>query len=336
MEAHQADALPQGEGWQFEPKWDGFRCLIFRAGTRIEMRAKSGKSLARFFPEVVSLAGRIAALHFAIDGELIVVTDGAPSFGALQMRLHPAASRIARLSHETPATLVLFDLLAGPAGSLLREPLKARRAALGKFLAGKTDGRLRLSPFTLDRAVAESWLNASGGAIDGIVAKRLDGPYRAGERAMIKVKRRRTADCVVGGFRYLERERLAGSLLLGLYNEEGKLDHVGFTSAISAHDRIALTKKLESLIEPPGFSGKAPGGPSRWATERSTEWEPLHSVLVAEVEYDQVTDRRFRHGTKLLRWRPDKAPRQCTFEQLYGAGVTPFHDWLANPDGAAP
>jgi ATP-dependent DNA ligase len=329
MEAHQADALPQGEGWQFEPKWDGFRCLLFRDGRRIEMRAKSGKPLARFFPEVISLAGRLEISRFAADGELIIITNGAPSFGALQMRLHPAASRIARLSRETPATLVLFDLLAGPAGSLLEAPLRVRRAALEKFLAGKTDGHLRLSPFTLDRAVAESWLNASGGAIDGIVAKRLDSPYQPGQRAMIKVKRRRTADCVVGGFRYLERERLAGSLLLGLYNEEGKLDHVGFTSAISAHDRVALTKKLERLIEPPGFCGKAPGGPSRWATERSTEWEPLRPVLVAEVEYDHVTDRRFRHGTKLVRWRPDKAPRQCTFEQINRAGMPPFHDWLA-------
>jgi ATP-dependent DNA ligase len=252
MEARQTSTLPDGEGWQFEPKWDGFRCLIFRAGARIEMRAKSGKSLARLFPEVE------------------------------------------------------------------------------ECLAGKTGRYLRLSPFTRDRAIAESWLNASGGAIDGVVAKRLDSPYGAGERAMIKVKHQRTADCAVGGFRYLERERLAGSLLLGLYNEDGKLDHAGFTSAISADNRVALTKQLERLIEPPGFSGKAPGGPSRWATQRSGEWEPLRPVLVVEVEYDHVTDRRFRHGTKLLRWRPDKAPRQCTFEQLRGGGMPPFHDWLAD------
>jgi ATP-dependent DNA ligase len=332
MEAHQASALPEGEGWQFEPKWDGFRCLIFRDGGRIEMRAKSGKSLARFFPEVVSLAARLEPSRFAVDGELIVVTDGAPSFDALQMRLHPAASRIARLSRETPAILVLFDQLAGASGNLLAAPLTARRVALEEFIAGKIESHLRLSPFTLDRAVAQSWLKASGGAIDGVVAKRLDSRYRAGERAMIKVKCRRTADCVIGGFRYLERERLAGSLLLGL-------DHAGFTSAISADNRAALTKKLERLIEPPGFSGKAPGGPSRWATERSTEWEPLRPVLVVEVEYDHVTDRRFRHGTKLLRWRPDKAPRQCTFEQLYSGGMPPFHDWLAHahqPAQAAP
>jgi ATP-dependent DNA ligase len=179
---------------------------------------------------------------------------------------------------------------------------------------------LTLSPFTRDEAVARDWLNASGGAIDGVVAKRLDGVYEPGKRAMIKVKRLRTADCVVGGFRYLERERLVGSLLLGLYNERGELDHVGFTSAIAAEDRAGLTKRLEELIEPPGFTGKAPGGPSRWATERSGAWEPVRPVLVVEVQYDHITANRFRHGTKLIRWRPDKSPRQCTFDQLPARG----------------
>ena len=317
MEARQVARLPIEPGWQFEPKWDGFRCLLFRAGNEAELAGKSGKSLARFFPEIVSLIGRLSPPSFALDGELIVAGNGAPSFDALQMRLHPAESRIRRLSQETPATVMLFDALAIDGKTLLSSPLIERREALERFYKkNANEPLLRLSPFTRDTGVAHKWLEASGGAIDGVVAKRLDGLYEPGKRAMIKVKRLRTADCVVGGFRYLERERLVGSLLLGLYNERGELDHVGFTSAIAAPDRGELTKLLEELIEPPGFTGKAPGGPSRWATEKSSAWEPLRPVLVVEVQYDHITANRFRHGTKLIRWRPDKLPRQCTLEQL--------------------
>jgi ATP-dependent DNA ligase len=182
---------------------------------------------------------------------------------------------------------------------------------------------LRLSPCTLSLKEAEQWLNKSGGALDGVIAKRVDGGYESGERAMLKVKRLRTADCVVGGFRYATSGGIVGSLLLGLYDDEGKLDHVGFTSSIPRQERKALTQKLEKLIAPPGFTGKAPGGPSRWSTDRSTEWQPLKPRLVVEVRYDHVTGDRFRHGTKLLRWRPDKDPRQCTFEQLRGPARTP-------------
>jgi ATP-dependent DNA ligase len=317
MEARQMDRLPSEPGWQFEPKWDGFRCLLFRAGNRAELAGKSGKSLARFFPEIGSLLERLEPENFALDGELIVEANGALSFDALQMRLHPAASRIKRLSLETPATVILFDALAINGNTLLRSPLVDRRKALESFYRKNAEEPLlRLSPFTRDVAIACDWLKASGGAIDGVVAKRLDRPYEPGQRSMIKVKRLRTADCVVGGFRYLERERLVGSLLLGLYNERGELDHVGFTSAIAAQDRAGLTKLLEDLIEPPGFTGKAPGGPSRWATEKSTAWEPLRPALVVEVQYDHITANRFRHGTKLIRWRPDKSPEQCTFDQL--------------------
>jgi ATP-dependent DNA ligase len=319
MEARQADSLPSNNGWQFEPKWDGFRCLVFRTGTRCEMLAKSGKSLARFFPEMVALISRLEPSTFVLDGELIVTGgDNVPSFDALQMRLHPAASRIERLARETPATLIIFDILVGIGGeNLVDAPLLHRRKELEAFYRRNSAfPQLKLSPFTRDAAVARTWLNASGGTIDGVVCKRLNGVYEPGKRAMVKVKRLRTADCVVGGFRYLERERLVGSLLLGLYNREGELDHVGFTSAIASEDRAALTKYLERLIEPPGFTGKAPGGPSRWATEKSTEWMPLRPTLVVEVQYDHVTGNRFRHGTKLLRWRPDKTPAQCTFDQL--------------------
>jgi ATP-dependent DNA ligase len=208
-------------------------------------------------------------------------------------------------------------LLDSKGNSLIEQPLTKRRAALERFFkaAGSAEG-LKLSPFTSDRRVARRWLDEARGALDGVVAKRSDGPYLPGERAMLKVKRLRTADCVVGGFRYETGGNEVGSLLLGLYNKEGKLDHVGFTATITDAERPALTKVLEALIAPPGFTGKAPGGPSRWSTERSGEWEPVEPKLVVEVRYDHVTGDRFRHGTKLVRFRPDKAPRQCTFEQI--------------------
>ncbi len=292
------------------------------------MRAKSGKSLARFFPEMVALLTKLDPPEFVLDGELLIAQGGTPSFDALQMRLHPAESRIRRLAAETPATLVLFDRLAGPSGILLDSPLVNCREALEEFYDRNLTPGVKLSPFTRERRLAQSWLTASGGAIDGVVSKRLDGVYTPGRRTMLKVKCLRTSDCVVGGFRYLEREHLVGSLLLGLYNRQGELDHVGFTSAIAANDREALTERLQSLAKPPGFTGKAPGGPSRWAIRRSTEWVPLKPVLVAEVQYDQITSGRFRHGTKFLRWRPDKAPSQCTFDQLeHGEG--PFQGWFA-------
>jgi ATP-dependent DNA ligase len=209
-----------------------------------------------------------------------------------------------------------FDLLELGGKSLLKEPLSKRREALEEFHEKNRVDGLLLSPVTQSRKTALGWLKRSGGALDGVIAKRLDLEYRTGERAMIKVKQRRTADCVVGGFRYAEAKHEVGSLLLGLYDEQGLLHHVGFTSAIPANERPKLTADLEDLIEPPGFTGNAPGGPSRWNTERTRQWEPLRPALVVEVRYDQVTGRRFRHGTGFLRWRPDKDPKQCTFEQL--------------------
>jgi ATP-dependent DNA ligase len=318
MEARLVDELPEEPGWQFEPKWDGFRCLAFRAGEEIELRAKSGKPLGRYFPEMTAVLRRLESSRFVLDGELAIPVGETLSFDALQMRLHPAESRIKKLAAETPAVLFLFDLLATPDGeALLHTPLLQRRAALEVFFRsiGPTEA-VRLSPFTRDVAEARRWLEASGGALDGVIAKRLDGVYQPGERAMLKVKKRRAADCVVGGFRYERNSRIVGSLLLGLYNSGGKLDHVGFTTTLHDLDRKALTEQLEALIEPPGFTGNAPGGPSRWSTERSSEWQPLRSELVVEVRYDHVSGGRFRHGTRLLRWRPDKAPRQCTFEQI--------------------
>jgi ATP-dependent DNA ligase len=318
MEAKLVTELPDEPGWQFEPKWDGFRCLAFRAGSEVDLRAKSGKPLARYFPEVVAMLGELKPKQFVLDGELAIPLDGTLSFDALQMRIHPAESRINKLSAETPAILILFDMLLDAKGkSLIEAPLTKRRDALESFYkaAGETK-RLKLSPYTRDRKKAEGWLDDARGALDGVVAKESDGPYLPGVRAMLKVKRLHTADCVVGGFRYETGSREVGSMLLGLYNKDGKLDHVGFTSTISDKERAALTKQLEALIEPPGFTGKAPGGPSRWSTERTGEWQPVKPKLVVEVRYDHVTGERFRHGTRLVRFRPDKAPRQCTFEQI--------------------
>lgn len=316
MEALLATELPQGGGWQYEPKWDGFRCIARRDGDEVTLTSKSGKPLARYFPEVAQMLRGTKEKKFTLDGELIIPVGDALSFDALQLRLHPAESRIRKLSVATPAQLMAFDLLKVGGKSLAEKPLRERRDALEKFFRKNAVPSLLLSPATTDRETALGWLHRSGGALDGVIAKRCDLEYRSGERAMIKVKQQRTADCVVGGFRYAEKKAVVGSLLLGLYDDEGLLHHVGFTSAIPARERAQLTKDLEALIEPPGFTGSAPGGPSRWNTERSMAWKPLKPALVAEVRYDQVTGRRFRHGTGFLRWRPDKDPRQCTFEQL--------------------
>jgi ATP-dependent DNA ligase len=317
MEAKLVDALPDELGWRFEPKWDGFRCLVFRDGADVGLQSKAGKPLGRYFPEMVETVGRLSAGRFVLDGELVIPNGDRLDFEALQMRLHPAESRIRKLAAQTPAQLVLFDCLAGPDGrSLLGQPLARRREALEAFHQAESEAALLLSPFTSDKAAAQGWLDQVGSELDGVIAKREDGPYVSGERAMLKIKCMRTADCVVGGFRYASKGGQVGSLLLGLYNDAGKLDHVGFTSAIPAGDKAALTARLEALIGAPGFTGDAPGGPSRWATERSTEWQPLRPELIAEVRYDHVTGRRFRHGTKFLRWRPDKAPEQCRMDQL--------------------
>src|SRR4051812_36423357 len=315
MEAKLVDALPEGEGWQFEPKWDGFRCLVFRDGAEVWLQSKAGRPLGRYFPEVEALVAALPVERFAVDGELIISAGGALSFEALQLRLHPAESRVRRLAAATPAQLMLFDCLA--LDRCLQElPLRERRPALEEFHRSAGSDDLLLSPATLDRAIALSWLGLAGGALDGVVAKRIDEAYRPGERAMLKVKQLRTADCVVGGFRYASKGREVGSLLLGLYDDQGRLDHVGSPSSIPAEDKPRLTKRLEALVAAPGFTGNAPGGPSRWSTGRTGEWVPLRPELVAEVRYDHVTGDRFRHGTKFLRWRPDKAPEQCLIDQL--------------------
>ena len=316
MEAALAAELPAGKGWQYEPKWDGFRCLAKRDGDDVQLISKSGKPLGRYFPEMLEVLAGLKQDRFLLDGELIISVGDVLSFDALQLRLHPAESRVRKLAAESPAELMLFDVLSLAGDDYSDKPLSERRSALETFHASIAAPRLKLSPVTRDRATALAWLERSGGALDGVIAKRVDQPYKSGERAMVKVKPERTADCVVGGFRYAEKHDVVGSLLLGLYDDVGLLNHVGFTSAIPAKEREQLTEDLEALIEPPGFTGSAPGGPSRWRTARSGQWQPLKPELVVEVKYDQVTAGRFRHGTAIVRWRPDKDPKQCTFEQL--------------------
>lgn len=318
MEAFPVRALPVGPAWQYEPKWDGFRCLAFRDGAHVDLMSKASKPLTRYFPELVSAIADLKPQHFVLDGEIVIPVDGQLSFDSLLMRIHPAASRVRKLSKETPAMLIVFDLLVDDRNNLLAEtPLKARREKLEQFGQKylKGNNSVRVSPATEDIQTARKWFHM-GVALDGVVAKRRDLPYDSGERAgMQKIKKERTADCVIGGFRYLAKKPMVGSLLLGLY-DGGKLDHVGFTSSIHDRNRAALTAKLKKLIKPPGFTGKAPGGPSRWSTKRSMEWEPLAPKLVVEVQFDHFTGGRFRHGTKFVRWRPDKAPEDCTTQQV--------------------
>jgi ATP-dependent DNA ligase len=319
MDALPAPSLPEGSNWHYEPKWDGFRCLAFRDGAKIDLQSKSQKPLTRYFPELAASLGALKAKQFVLDGEIIIPVDGHLSFDALLMRIHPAASRVLKLSQENPGVFIVFDLLVDERGKLLTDlPLRQRRVKLEAFAARyfPSGSDLRLSPATPDIDLARKWFRMGVG-LDGIVAKRDDLPYQSGERTgMQKIKTQRTADCVVGGFRYLEKKKLVGSLLLGLYNQEGLLDHVGFSSSISNEERPELTKKLLKLVKPPGFTGKAPGGESRWSTKHSMEWQPLDNKLVAEVQFDHFTGGRFRHGTKFLRWRPEKAPRDCTMQQV--------------------
>jgi ATP-dependent DNA ligase len=319
METRSVDEIPTGDGWQYEPKWDGFRCLVFRDGNKIFLQSKNGQPLARYFPDVGANVVKLPEQRFVLDGELVIPIGGALSFDELQLRLHPAASRVQKLAAAHPAVYIVFDLLAENGKSYLTLNLRKRRQLLQKFARSnlRSAKSVRLSPATTDYNVANNWFRKSGRDLDGIIAKRLDAPYASGERtAAVKVKQIRTADCVVGGFRYATGARVIGSLLLGLYGDDDLLHHVGFISGFKAPDRRQLTKKFEALKKPPGFTGNAPGGPSRWSTERSGEWEPVAPKIVVEVAYDHFTGGRFRHGTRFLRWRPDKAPRQCTMDQV--------------------
>jgi ATP-dependent DNA ligase len=319
-EAKSVNEIPRGPGWLYEPKWDGFRCLAFRNRKEVLLQSKAGQPLGRYFPELVAALADLPERRFVLDGEIVIFSGGHLSFDDLLLRIHPAESRIRKLSAESPASFMCFDLLVDSKGQVLTDlPLKQRREKLVQlFRHFPAKGTVRLSPASTDPKQAEQWMRELATlGLDGIVAKRLDEPYRSGERTgMVKIKRIRTADCVVGGFRYAEKGGGIGSLLLGLYNDQELLDHVGFTSSFTREQRIELKKTVEPLIGGPGFTGHAPGGPSRWSTKRSSEWQSLKPKLVCEVSYDHFSGSRFRHGTKFLRWRPEKKPRQCTFEQV--------------------
>jgi ATP-dependent DNA ligase len=318
MEARRAGRIPPGEGWLFEPKWDGFRAIVFRDGDEVYIQSKAGQPLARYFPELVEEFRSLRAKQFVLDGEIVVPVRGRLSFDDLLLRIHPAEKRILKLAAESPAEFFAFDVLVAK-GKLLRDlPIEKRRAHLEKFFEGVTSGRLHLSPATTDRKLAGEWFNKFGAlGLDGVMAKRLGEPYHSGDRdGMVKVKHLKTADCVVGGFRYGEGTRVVGSLLLGLYDDEGRLVYVGHTSSMKSDDRRELTGRLEAMRGENPFEVRMPGGPSRWAGQRSSEWEAVKPELVCEVEYDYFSQGRFRHGSKFLRWRPDKAPRQCTMEQV--------------------
>jgi ATP-dependent DNA ligase len=328
--ARSVDGLPRGAEWQYEPKWDGFRCLLIRGGDRLRMQSKSGRDLARYFPEVAAATMGLADKQFTLDGELVIPVGNRFSFDSLLQRIHPAASRIKRLAAETPAVFLAFDLLRCGKVDMDGLPLMKRRPALERFAKRyfKHSDVFRLSPASRNYADAERWLASAGGGSDGVIAKRLDLPYQGGNRdGMQKIKRMRSADCVIGGFRYGEKRtagrKVVGSLLLGIYDGEGLLNHVGFTSGLKSGQKAALTDKLEAIVSDRSFTGNAPGGLSRWSIKRSAEWQPVKPKFVVEVSYDHFTGGRFRHGTTILRWRPDKRPRQCTVEQLHQKSVLP-------------
>lgn len=318
MEARLAAKLPTDGGWLYEPKWDGFRCLAFRAGDEVDLRSKAGKPLDRYFPDVVEAVAAIEAERFVLDGEIVVPVEGTLSFDDLLQRIHPAESRVRSLARSHPAEFIVFDLLvdadgADQTGLSLRE----RRQALERFApALEATPRVHLSPATEDPGAAQRWLADAASGLDGVMAKRMEAAYASGDRsAMVKVKRMRTADCVVGGYR-LGKDGGIGSLLLGLYDGEGLLHHVGFCSALNAKRKREAKERVTPLRGGAGFSGSAPKESSRWRKEGSGEWEPLEPSLVVEVSYDHFTQGRFRHGTRFLRWRPDKAPEQCRLAQV--------------------
>lgn len=319
MECLPVGAIPDGADWQYEPKWDGFRCLAFRDEDELYLQSRAGQPLARYFPEVVETLLTLRAKKFILDGELVIPVDGQLSFDDLLQRIHPAASRIAKLSKETAASFLAFDLLVDAHGRKLSDiALRERRKALEHFARQyfKDAQGLYLSPATRNRADVDRWFAMVGGALDGVIAKRADFNYRSGDRTGAqKIKHLRTADCVVGGFRYSKDKSGVGSILLGLYDEGGKLNHVGFSSGFQTAERRQLLTKLKPFIRAPGFTGNAPGGPSRWKPTEEP-WEPLAPKIVVEVRFDHVSGGRFRHGTKVLRWRPDKAPTACTIDQM--------------------
>jgi ATP-dependent DNA ligase len=337
-----AGALPAGEGWLFEPKWDGFRTLVFRDGNEIFLQSRDEKPMNRYFPELLGPLAAALPARCVVDGEVVIAANGGLDFEALLLRIHPAASRVKQLASQMPASFVAWDLLALDEEDLRQVPLAERRPRLERLLSGAA-APVHLSPATLDRATAEDWFRRFEGAgLDGVMAKRLEAPYSAGERTMIKVKHARTADCVVAGFRWHKNGpgTMVGSLLLGLYDDEGTLQHVGVTAAFTNAVRRQLVEELAPLREnaleghpwrdwaaaeaaAAANGRRLPGATSRWNAGKDLSWEPLRVERVCEVAYDHMQGTRFRHAARFVRWRDDKRPADCRYDQLE---VTPAYE----------
>ena len=329
MLAKAAKALPEGRPWLYEPKWDGFRCIVFRDGDEIELGSRNERPLTRYFPELTDPLRQCLPQRAVVDGEIVIATDHGLDFDALLQRIHPAASRVAMLARTTPASYVAFDLLAVDDRDLRGETLQARRAALEQVL-GRCQPPVHMTPATTDASVAQDWFDRFEGAgLDGVVAKSLELPYREDERVMVKVKHERTADCVVAGFRWHKSGGVVGSLLLGLYDAGQVLHHVGVTASFTMERRRQLVDELAPyrMADLDGHpwrhwagseeaGGRVPGAPSRWNAGKDLRWEPLRPEQVCEVAYDHLQGDRFRHGTTFRRWRPDRLPQSCTYDQL--------------------
>jgi DNA ligase D-like protein (predicted ligase) len=314
--------LPNGEGWEYEPKWDGFRTIVHRDGDRVELISRGARPMTRYFPELLAAFRSLPAERLVLDGEIVLVTQEGLDFDALQQRIHPADSRVRLLSERTPAGFIAFDVLAVGDHDLRTSPLAERRSRLEAELS---DGvaPIHLTPYTRELETARDWFDRFEGAgLDGVIAKRLSQPYLPGKRGWVKVKHERTADCVVIGFRWSADRKTLGALLLGLYDAEGRLHYVGHTSSFSAAEKRELLERLEPLreVKTAEHMGRAPGGPSRWSRGKETDWEPVRPELVCEVSYDKLqSGERFRHATGFRRWRPDKPPRECGFDQIVSA-----------------
>jgi ATP-dependent DNA ligase len=333
MLAKRVDEIPSdAERWSFEPKWDGFRAVIFRDGEELLLQSRDGKPLDRYFPELRDPLLRQLPKQCVVDGEIVIAREGGLDFDALTLRIHPAASRVKTLAAQSPASVVFFDLLQVDGRDLRDEPFSVRRAELERVLAN-VQAPLHLTPVTRDRATAQDWFTRFEGAgLDGVIAKPIAGPYTPDKRTMLKIKHERDCDCVVGGFRWhKDGEGIAvGSLLLGLYNDAGKLQHVGVCASFTAAKRRDLVEFLapyreDALRDHPWAdwadeaaqaSGRMPGGQSRWNTGKDLSWVPVRIELVVEVAYEHMQGNRFRHLAHFRRWRPDKPPKDCTYEQL--------------------
>jgi ATP-dependent DNA ligase len=335
MEAKVSEQWPKGD-FVYEPKWDGFRSISWSSPEdRIDSRNQ--RPLLRYFPELTPALGQLPD-GTVVDGEIVVVVDGVTDFDSLQQRIHPAASRINMLSEQTPAELVAFDLLADRGEDLREKPFRERRERLVE-LAGSLSDPWHLTPQTEDEEIAKEWFDGFESAgCDGIVAKNPDLAYQHGKRAMIKIKHRRTVDCVVGGFREHKDGGKIGSLLLGLFDDEGQLHFIGHCSGFGNADRVEIFERFKELVADDSFGGhaRAPGAISRWSAGKDLDWTPVTGDVVVEISYDQLEGDRFRHATRFHRWRPDKDPRQCTMDQLERPEGLGFHEVVTGGDQGSP